>query len=783
MKADPEDGSFNLPNSIKDFKLVFDKNVDCEAIVATINGAAMTVTPATGFAEQVTLTRPGTDDLATGEYTINVTKIYPELRLADEVFNEYTYTVSVGKVEYDPNDKPADMLPDYFANTSNGGIPEGYIVKFGADTREGGSSWGSGSRLFDFAAGGDFTKGLYFREGYVEYGTVENHALTLTEGKKYQIHFNSAMWKDNGSSMRFEIFNEAMEQVFVQMVSNTPNVNGSTAAVNGSTSTDIKFVPEATGNYILRWTSAADETSDPGYLEIILANPSVKYIPNQIGIEETQLLNTALENAKATRDGNADERYNGEAFDALVAAIEKYEAEKDGYTAPSAYREAAAVLDAAAQALKDHRALCDNYDTQVKKAIDVVRQNRENKFAATDMYAELVEIVAKYNGLSEWRNVADTIANPEAEPIWQLFYSYDVLKEDAALTAAVDELTQIANTTSLLFTEGKSTPDNSNNGKGTGVAVLVERLRLGAEGLKALGVPADDSMVQAALNALTDDDDLALNMQQRFREVIYGELRNPDNKLFEAELDTITLEEITPEYDLTIFVKNPNIYKQQPIATFTDENVPGWVVPEGFNRPGLTTGWNAPKNVEGVAEDCMFQTWGSSYRVEQTIYDLPAGVYSIVMGFGERNGESDLEGSFIYAKTTDTPWAEEGEEEQFAGKTDATVIGQAFPFLNTRIDNIVVSDGILTIGANGGSSSHTFFNDVQLLMTGSIAGFDYDQAYKDGIEDNVNVPAQVRNVEVFSLDGRRVSSARTGIMLVRKHMSDGTVRTEKVIRK
>ena len=81
-------------------------------------------------------------------------------------------------------------------------------------------------------------------------------------------------------------------------------------------------------------------------------------LPNVVGVEETQLLNTALENAKSVRDANSAERFSGPAYDALVAAITKYEAEGPTYTAPSAYKNAAAALDAAAQAMRDHRTLC-----------------------------------------------------------------------------------------------------------------------------------------------------------------------------------------------------------------------------------------------------------------------------------------------------------------------------------------------------------------------------------------------------------------------------------------
>ena len=781
VKADPENGSFNLPNSIKEFKLTFDKAVNVERLKATINGEAMTIAPATGTATEITLTRQGSGDLASGKYIIKVTEIYPVEDLG--VSGEVTINVSVGKVEADPSQVPTEMLAETFNATAANNIPEGYFVKFGDEEREGGSSYGSGPRMFDFAAGGDFTKGLYFREGYVEYGSTEGYDLTLKAGEKYQISFNSAMWKDGGGSMRFEIFDEAGEQVLVQMVSNTPNVNGSQAAVNGSTATKITFIPEATGNYVIRWTSANNETADASYMEILLANPSVMFIPDIPGIEETQLLNTALAEAKSTRDGNADGRYAGEAFNTLDAAITKYDAEKDSYTNPSDYETAAAALNAAVQAVKDHRVLCDDYDKQIKAAIDVERQNKEKKFAKTSLYAELQALVAKYHGSSEWLDMTDwDNAEEGTDTIWQLKYAYDVLMTDDSLKVAVPELTAIAEKTGLLFTEGKSTPDNSNGGKGTGVAVLTERIRLGAEALKVLGVPADDEMIQIANDVLSDDDSVAEAIKKRITTILYGHLKDANNDLFTPVLDENTMEDITPEYDMTVFVKNPNVYKQQPNGNYSEENIPGWIVPEGFNRPGLTTGWNAAKNVEDVAEDCMFQTWGSSYRAEQTIEDLPVGVYTVKMAFGERQGEEEsyLEDSYVYAQTTDM------EEPLQAG---ASVIGQAFPFVeggpgSLSIENVVVTDGYLTIGVNAGPSSHTFFNEVRLVIIGAAEGVDYGPLYQEVVDGVEDVKAeQVRAIQLYDLNGRRITTARQGVVIVKKIMSDGSVRTEKVVKK
>jgi hypothetical protein len=773
MVADPEDGSFNLPNNVN-FTITFDKVVDCAALVATANGAAMTVSPASGFAKEVTLSAGSLSD---GECTVKVTKIYPETRLDDSIFGEYEFTVSIGETVNDPNDQPKDLIPaEYFANCAAGNIPEGFFVKFGEEERPGGTSYGGGSRMFDFAAGGDFTKGLYFREGYVEYGTTPGYELALEAGKKYTISFNSAMWKSSGTTLDLKVLDEGEEEKFSQTINNTPDVNGNQGAVSGSTKSSISFIPETSGNYIVRWVA-------DGWKEVLLANVAMKYMPNKAGIEYIMMLDEALAAAKAALEGNSDERYLGQAYDNLNSTIAKYDGAK--FTSPSAYNNAVAELNAAVEALGTHRANCDSYDTQIKKAIDVVRQNASNKFAKTALYQQLVSIVGKYNGTSEWENIGD-----EENEQWQLNYSFDLLKDDAQLSTAIEELKDIANTTSLLFTEGVSAPEDANGGKGTGVAVLIERLRLGAEDLTALGGD-DDPLIEVAKNALTDEDIYADALKTAIKQHLYSQLAQGAN-LFEPVVDEETLEETTPTYDMTVFVKNPNTYKLSDGVDFTDESVPGWTTPDGYNRPGLTPGWGAWKGNSEIAQDAMFQTWGSSYRVEQTIYDLPAGVYSVRFAFGERNNGDDgvFADSYAYVVTSDfnetqSPYrgdSEKGEEMYIPG------IGQAFPFAGNDnqaavIDDIEVTDGELTIGVNAGPSSHTFFNEVRIVLTAPAAGFDYAKAAQDGIETLEATPNKVRTIELFDLNGRRISQARQGVVLMKKTMTDGTVSTEKVVKK
>ena len=145
-------------------------------------------------------------------------------------------------------------------------------------------------------------------------------------------------------------------------------------------------------------------------------------------VEETQILNVALENAKTTLAGNSDERYAGPAYDALKAAIEAYDGKT--YTAPSAYKKAAAELDAAAKAMKDHRTLCDTYDPLPLNGQTVIDKFAGTKFAATTYFTNLKTYVEKYAG--------------------------QVLTNDAELQVAIDELTKAIDLCNKMFTEGES---------------------------------------------------------------------------------------------------------------------------------------------------------------------------------------------------------------------------------------------------------------------------------------------------------------------------------------
>ena len=770
--AKPEQGSFNIKNDLKEFYVKFDKSADASKIVAKLDGKALTVSPSEGLTEEITMTYSG-DKLADGLHKINITKIYPEDILSDEIYTDTTYVFSVGAPN--ANDVAVELIPlSYFNECANGSIPEGFkVFADGMEERVAGGSYGGGARLFnDFAAGGDFTHALYLRSNYATYGfNDDEHKLTMEAGKTYTLTFNAARWKSSGEFLKVLILNAAGDELLSQTVTCNPDVNGTKNAVKGSSAYTIEFTPETAGDYELRFVVAKNadgEDAGDEWHELLLANVKFAYIPTSFGVVETIAVNEALEKAQKTQADNADERYDGAAQTALNDAIAKVVAEKADYTSPSECNAAVELLNNCSSDLIDHANLCNNYDQLIKEGSDVVRQHAEDKFAALDMYAQLVALVNKYHGVSVMQNDGS-----EEEPDWQKHYTFDVLKDDAALTTAVAELTDIVNTTAKLFTTGASQRNT------TGVAALVERLRLGAETLKTLGHAEDSYPVLQALNALEDDDELAEIVKSYVKTDIYGKLKDNNTDLFKETVNEETGDVTRESIDMTVFVKNPNLYAREKTTV-----VEGWT-----NVQGNAAAWSSwdgnvsHSNKTAYVEDCALHPgWHAVAYVEQTITDLPAGIYTIKFNAWDNSDTSD--GTYAYVKTSSTPALEEGEEmdlDKTAGY--ALMTGKAIP--EEGITDIVVTDGVLTLGFAWGNQSQAFFEYVNVLLTGAATGFDYAKAYEEvaaGIETLEGTPAaKVRAIQIFDLNGRRLSKAQKGVTIVKKVMSDGSIKTEKVI--
>jgi hypothetical protein len=161
---------------------------------------------------------------------------------------------------------------------------------------------------------------------------------------------------------------------------------------------------------------------------------------------------------------------------------------------------------------------------------------------------------------------------------------------------------------------------------------------------------------------------------------------------------------------------------------------------------------------------------------------LPAGVYTIKIRANDNSGDDDYD-TYVYAKTSSTPAVEDGAsldmDVNFAGYDYVTHSGW-----DRTIAGVEVLDGKLTIGCTWGNSSQAFFDEARLLLTAPATGFDYAAAYEEaiqGIETEVATDARVIGIEIYDLNGRRMAAAQRGIQIVKKYMSNGTIRTEKVI--
>jgi hypothetical protein len=212
--------------------------------------------------------------------------------------------------------KGTEVVPvSYFNDCAGGTIPEGYKVYFGSDIRTSAQQYNGGPRMFA-GFSGDFTHGLYFREGKVEYGTAEDHALTLAAGTKYIVCFNAAQWKDNGTQMKFQIVKaDATDTPLLsEVIDPAPNVNGnSTMSVTGSTRAEIPFVPENDGDYLLQWIS-------DGFREYALANAQLL---KEATKDECQAAETALDEAIAGLESAAELTAAQQAMKQKLAAAEQ----------------------------------------------------------------------------------------------------------------------------------------------------------------------------------------------------------------------------------------------------------------------------------------------------------------------------------------------------------------------------------------------------------------------------------------------------------------------------
>ena len=777
-KVVPEDGSFNLPANTSEFEITFSQRVDAATVVAKLGNEALTVSPAEGLSKVITLKRTGTNDLS-GVQKLVISHAMGEKDC--DLEEAITFKYSFGPTSLEGDDQPEVVYTANFTSEGDNANGEGWIV-----TADGGgmqpANSGAGSRL-QHGQGAFVDDVLYLCQrgnsvGAVAlYGTEEGFKLALQAGKTYHLTLGASKWDrdDDARSLTVQVLPEAavdaadgsiLDETAI-LVQDRKEITPTKASKN-AIRFDLAIPVTEDGNYVIRM-APGNVQGNPGSWSdgCAIGDIKVEYIPDVMGMIEMKALATAVDNAKATLADNEDDRYQDKEYAALDALVKEYDGKV--MTAPSDYTKAISSLEEKTEAMKKYRELCDAYDAQPYELFNLYAQNKDTKFNVTELFAQLKPMVDKYCTV-ENQIVVDDNGNEVSQDV---MIAHKIIKDKDEMTAANTELAELINIASKMFTD-----ESSSNVYGhvtTGYAALHERLRRGVELLKSLGVAADAPEIVAANAELGDNDDIANAIVKRASAIILGDLASGNTQLFASTVDEVTEEVTVPSYDLSVFAKNPNIY-----APAYSTVAPGWE-----NVTGNTYAWSSwdgntnHSDKTPYPEDCQIHAgWHPSAGgiTEQTVVDLPAGIYTIKFQCSDNNSPVS-EGTYAFVKVSSTPEVAEGEEIDpeinYAGYTTGG-----------SVENIEVLDGKLTVGFHFGTQSQAFLNDVEIWITNIIPGHDYAADYQKvlaGIDVTVAKPAQVRSIELFDLNGRRISNARKGVTIVRKRMDDGTVKTEKVV--
>ena len=802
--AVPELGSINLPVDKTDFKVMFSGNVNAAELKATFDGATMTIAPAEGFSTEFTLTRAA-GNLTPGVHEIVLSNIQAEQDFLGEV-GEETIKYSFGIVDTD--ETVQTFMTDGFAESGDGSVPASWIFDHeGTDRTELTGQWG-GCRVI-VGGGGEngFTPAIGYicprnnnSDGHAIYGAKDDYHLTLAPNT-YHLTVGAAAWDCENPYIKVQLAqlissekDEATGNFIIEteepIVEAFEQVTASYKSSKDALRLDLAFTVETEGDYVLTILPCTADGTPGGYgTALAIGDIAVQYIPNVMGIEMTQALKQALADATSVRDANATERYAGEAFTTLDNLVKKYTTVV--ICAPSEFAQATADLKAAAEAMTAHHKLCDDFDALPAQLYASIEKFADSKFAADPIYAEMQTVFAKYATVKEETQVIDEVETLVTVVVPKL------ITNDDELNAGIAELNAII-AKSGMFTEGPS----SNNT--TGYAALHERLRVGVETAVALGIDDNDPAVVAANEELGDNDQIANTLKLAITKQLYSNI--------------IEDKELGEPVDMTVFIKNPNIYvtktsKQDVTAA------PGWTLTNlGGGDLGdiwYTAGGGTHLATDVVPADEAITSTGN-ITFTQDITDLPAGVYNVTAYMGERRSDNDFKGFGELPEDTPEDATDEEKDALRLADARAKIFPQEFVFVNTtataegEYDNqtpvesngtswgatdnnriisqeIVITDGKATIGVKSSGQNTWFaFNEIHLTMVSAAVSFDYAKALEDinsGIDATVAQSTKVRAIELFDLNGRRISTARQGVVIVKKLMSDGTVRTEKVIKK
>jgi len=723
--ATPENESFDLPLTTKTYKLVYSKKIDCSTAKAAMVGTAgkiNMVLSETGYSETLTFNVPSEVNLTAGDYSLTLSDIKSEKDIpadADDVLM-FTLGTSGG------GQSDTVFVDKFNAHRTNEVIPLGWKFYSSVNgNRESGTSQGSGPRMFNFATTGNFGEGFYYRSttdtdnAGIQYGTYADNRLHLKPGK-YMISFYFVGWKVAEKST-FTVKDTLGNVAVTKEVSSPNNIGGTkgtTKVVTNATLHEITFIVPTESDYIMEWATTGS------WREMLIGKISMISVPSTAALYKG-ILSSALVVANNTLLMADSTLYDGSKKNALVNTINQY---KDvAYTSPSEYKAAAAVVSASTKSMADHKTAVDNYFTNLVLADSKLTANENSRYNKIQTFTKLVIVLDQYAEVD--------------------------LEDDAKLIMASDSLYHYATLMQNWITNG--------------IPALTYRLNKAVVTAEILAVEGPE--IQAAKDALTDNDELVATLNAKIKQYLHHNLALDLIKFGKSWEDSTLVDSL----ELTSFIKNPNFYSGQTAQNLNNTTFPGWTVSSDISGAGM--------GETASATNPFVDTYATVFNIainnfEQKVTGIPAGVYNIHLktrtGDPTSNGKTleDINGVYYYYVV----------EETDTIKTNFMVTAWGLPSTPTVIKNVKVIDGTFTMGVHTGSvSGYTpslFWGDAALYMVAKADGYTYT-----GLKDNQIGEAKVKEVQYFTMQGFRVSRITRGLYVVKTIYDNGTVDVKKIM--
>lgn len=793
LSTEPEDDSFELiSEELTTITFTFDKALDLStaSVVITSNGISTDLTDNISLSDDSCSVIVAVSNLADGEYSMTLSGIANSYGIS--AVEDFEIEFSVGESDDTTESETIYDSEAEFGSADAGTFPVGWISNDGVNIHQYGINddgteydydWGStpgggGCRLMSGYSGdfngcaiywraiegeeGTLTFGEQVNDYILEDGTIDpemNDSIALyLEAGKYQISFRNAAWKlvDDTDYPIYDFVLadlDGNEYARFEDLEAKPSVGGSTGiSVTGTTLESAEFTVSTEGYYMMKFSAQ----SNGGYHEYLLGYVNLITMPSKAAYYN-QLLEEALDSANTVLTTGADYVYNGDTKTALTSLVD--EANNTHYTSPTVITTVIDSLYSLATALAERIGYIDEFDVAIADAQEAMAALEGTKYVNDETYIENEELINNYTDVD-----ASSLSDEElAEVTPQLIDASDIFE---SLSDVCD--------------------------------ALAYRITVAASTARTLGVE-DETLIEEGENALTDDDDLADELNNANKIALYKILAETgtisDSIKTAVTSETVTDDdgnyvEATSGVELTGYIKNPNFYTYSTDASedVTSETVPGWEFIGGVH---LEDGYAASETEPVV--NSILNGYMDEYTVYQSVSDLPVGIYDIHLrtrtasGYNGVNDETGKPDKYIWASI------EEGDTLFTAFEEGSSWTG--YP---TIIENVTIDENtVLTFGAKeaylsgkntdaetgedaGDWAGNTFVDDARFFMVAPLSGYDYADAYTDGIE-SITSSADVISTEYYTLGGVRLAKAQRGVNIMKVTHADGIVEVKKVI--